>query len=97
MNCHGKNKEKQENNNHSQLKHMLHMILCCGLPIVIIGFSPFISRISPRISRILVIIAPFICPIMMFGMVGMMFCNNKKKSCCNNDIKSTESADKPIE
>ena len=91
MNCHGKNKEKQGNSNHSPLKHMLHMIICCGLPIVIIGFLPLISRISHGASRILGIIAPFICPIMMFGMFGMMFRNNKKQGCCNQDKNNIES------
>jgi hypothetical protein len=90
MNCHGKNKEKQGNNNHSPLKHMFHMILCCGLPIVIIGFLPLISRISPGASKILGIVAPFICPIIMFGMFGMMFRNSKKQSCCNSDKDDVE-------
>lgn len=29
MNCHGDNKEKQGTHNHSPLKHIWHMILCC--------------------------------------------------------------------
>lgn len=90
MNCHGNNEKGNKNNT---LKHMLHMILCCGLPIIIIGFLPLISRFSPGVSRILGIIAPFICPIMMLGMFGMMFSNSKKQSCCNkeeNDIENRE-------
>jgi hypothetical protein len=84
MNCHGNNQEKQGNHKHSPLKHMLHMVLCCGLPIVIIGLLPVISRFSPGVSRILGVIAPFICPIMMVGMMGMMFRGNKRKSCCDD-------------
>ena len=91
MSCHGKNKEKQGNNSHSPLKHILHMIICFWLPIIIIGFLPLISRISPSSSKILAVIAPFICPIMMFGMFGMMFRNSRKQSCCNSKGNDTES------
>lgn len=86
MKCCSENKGNQENNNHihSPLKHMLHMLVCCGLPIAIIGLLPIISRYSPSSSRILGFIAPFICPLMMVGMVFMMFGKNKKSSCCDS-------------
>lgn len=86
MNCHGNN-ENKGNNNHSPIKHMLHMILCCGLPILIFAALPFISKVNPGTSRILAVIAPFICPIMMIGMIPMMLGggrSNKKSSCCEN-------------
>ncbi len=86
MSCHG-NKEDNKGHNHSPIKHMLHMILCCGLPILIFAALPFISRFSPGSSRILAVIAPFICPIMMIGMIPMMLGrgnNNKKSSCCES-------------
>ena len=91
MNCHKDNKDNKESNEthkHSPLKHMLHMVLCCGLPIVIIGLLPFISRFSPGTSRMLTVITPFICPLMMLLMIPMMMGGNKKKSCCDN--KSNE-------
>ncbi|MGD9568963.1 MAG: hypothetical protein AB7V48_11695 [Sedimentibacter sp.] len=95
MNCHGNNdgnnKENYNENkgmhNHSPIKHMLHMILCCGLPILIFAALPFISKVSPGASRILLVIAPFICPLMMIGMIPMMLGggkNNKKSSYCEN-------------
>lgn len=86
------NKSKKEcNHEHSPIKHMLHMILCCGLPIVIILALPFIGRISPAVAGFLGVVAPFICPIMMGGMIFVMF-RKKKSSCCdetimNNSIK----------
>ncbi len=89
MNCHGDNKEKK--GRHSPLKHMLHMVLCCGLPIVIIGLLPFIGRVNPWAAGILGVIAPFICPIMMGIMMFTMFSGRKKSSCCdetNRDNKS---------
>lgn len=59
-------------------KHSLHMILCCGIPIVILLMLPFIARVSPWGAGILSLIAPFICPLMMGGMVFIMFRNTKK-------------------
>lgn len=102
MNCHGDNKEKQGANNHSMLKHMLHMVLCCGLPMVIIGFLPLITKFSPAAAGLLSIIAPFICPLMMVGMMVMMMRGNKKGSCCgdkNNefDNKKLRELNKPAE
>lgn len=106
MSCHGNNNENNNQNkgthNHSPIKHLLHMILCCGLPILIFAALPFISRVSPGASRLLAVIAPFICPIMMIGMIPMMFGGgkNKKSSCCenkgNNDSTQLE-LNKPIE
>lgn len=92
MSCHGNNKENKGTRNHSPIKHLLHMILCCGLPILIFLSLPFISRVSPSASRILAVIAPFICPLMMIGMIPMMLGggrNNKKPSCCENKENNT--------
>lgn len=76
-----KNKKDNSSKGHSPIKHMLHMILCCGLPIVIIAALPFIAGFSPAIAGVLGVIAPFICPVMMGGMLFMMFRGNKH-SCC---------------
>ena len=78
MNCHGDNKGKQGGHKHSTLKHMLHMIICCGLPIVIVGFLPLISRISPDAGNFVSSIVPFLCPLMMIGMIPMMLGGHKK-------------------
>lgn len=86
-----KNKKEECNNHgHNPMKHMLHMILCCGLPIVIILALPFIARVSPAIAGLLGIIAPFICPIMMGGMLFMMF--GKKKASCCDETKTNDSS-----
>lgn len=84
MSCHGDNKNNQNGHNHSPLKHMLHMVLCCGLPIVIVGLLPFISRISPSAGSAVSKIVPFLCPIMMVSMMFMMSSGKKKGSCCDN-------------
>lgn len=94
MNCHSNNNEKYEGHKHGVLKYILHMLLCCGLPIVIIGFLPLIIRISPGAGSFVSKIIPFICPIMMVSMVAMMMGGGKKKSCC--DHSSEESSTKKI-
>lgn len=96
MNCHGDNKAKQGAHKHSAMKHMLHMALCCGLPIVIIGALPLITRLSPAAAGILGRIAPFLCPLMMLAMLPMMFAGSKKGSCCE-DANENQADNKPLE
>jgi hypothetical protein len=102
MNCHEDNKGKQGAHKHSPLKHMLHMILCCGIPIVILGFLPLITRFSPGAGSAIGRIVPFLCPLMMIGMIPMMFGGNKKENCCDNKNENRDSSrslelDKPLE
>jgi len=96
MNCHGNNKNQKGSHNHSPLKHMLHMALCCGLPIIILGALPLITRFSPGAAGILGRIAPFLCPIMMLLMLPMMLRGNKKSSCCNTEKENNDN-DTPLE
>lgn len=81
-----KNNENKLNSTHghSPVKHLLHMVICCGLPALIILSLPFISKFSPSLSGILGYIAPFICPIMMGGMMIAMF-RNKDAGCCKEE------------
>lgn len=67
-----------DNHKHSPMKHLLHMIICCGLPLLIILLLPLITGVSPTAATILAFIAPFICPIMMGAMVFMMLRGHKK-------------------
>jgi hypothetical protein len=83
MNLKRNSEVKSNAQGHSPMKHMLHMVLCCGLPIVIILSLPFIASISPAIAGVLGVITPFICPVMMGGMMFMMF-GKKKASCCED-------------
>ncbi|GAA0751715.1 hypothetical protein [Clostridium sartagoforme] len=84
MNCHRGNNESKSDVKHNNFKYLLHMILCCGLPIIIVSLLPIISKVFPKISGLLGLIAPFICPLMMLSMVIMMS-RGKKKNCCGND------------
>ena len=96
MNCHGDNKGKQGGHKHSPLKHMLHMIICCGLPIVVVGFLPLISKVSPGAGNFVSRIVPFLCPLMMIGMIPMMLGGNKEKDCCDN-AKEEQISSKQLE
>ncbi|MDF2840564.1 MAG: hypothetical protein K0Q99_1336 [Clostridia bacterium] len=79
-------------------KHMLHMALCCGLPILVIGLLPIIARYSPATGGVIGRIAPFLCPIMMVMMLPMMFRGNKKGSCCDGkDQKHDNNIQQSIE
>lgn len=99
MNCHGSKKGKKRNNDHSPIRHMLHMVLCCGLPIIIVALLPVISKISPGMANIVSGIVPFLCPLMMLVMIPMMFGGNKKSSCCGNkrDNHEISKLDNPID
>ena len=78
------------NKEHSPLKHMLHMVLCCGLPIVIILALPLIAGISPAVAGVLGFIAPFICPVMMGGMLFMMLRSNKRSCCDGTNVNKNQ-------
>lgn len=77
------NNKHNNQKEHSPVKYILHMVLCCGVPLLIITTLPFIAGSSPALAGILGIIAPFICPVMMGGMMFMMF-RSKKHSCCED-------------
>ncbi|HEY8892725.1 MAG TPA: hypothetical protein VIM70_21025 [Clostridium sp.] len=86
-------KVKQSNGKHSPLKHMVHMVICCGLPIVVLFSLPLITKISPSTGSLVLKIVPFLCPVMMIFMMPMMMRGNKKESCCdktNEDKKTLE-------
>lgn len=69
--CSSQGKEK------NMKKHILHMVLCCGLPIILLLLVPFIAKVNPWAAGALGMIAPFICPLMMGSMVFMAFKNIK--------------------
>ena len=88
MKCHGNNEDTQGGKKHNPMKHMLHMIICCGLPVIIILSIPFIARFSTGTAGMLGIIAPFICPILMIGMMVMMTRNSKRTNKKATDIRN---------
>jgi len=88
MKCHGDNKNTN-NKKHGPIKHMLMMVLCCGLPILIVGVLPFLN-IGGGSKALLASITPFICPIMMLFMIPMMFKSMKNGDCCSGKKEPSE-------
>ena len=89
MNCCHENDEKKENKvSHGPMKHMLLMVLCCGLPILLIAVLPFLT-LGTGFKVGLASIIPFLCPLMMLFMIPMMLKGSKdgKASCHDNKQK----------
>ena len=80
MNCHGN--KNGENKSHNPIKHMLMMVLCCGLPFLLLSVLPFLN-IGGGFKTLIAGIAPFLCPIMMVIMMAMMFKGKKHGDCCS--------------
>lgn len=87
MNCcnhnsNGTNENNQKNQHarhkHGPLSHMLMMVLCCGAPLLILLVVPLLGSNLPGLKAFLVSIAPFICPLMMIGMIPMMLRHGKQ-------------------
>ncbi|WP_238917566.1 hypothetical protein [Clostridium sp. YIM B02555] len=92
MNCHGNNKNG-DNKKHNPIKHMLMMVLCCGLPFIIVGALSFIN-VGTGFKTTIGGIAPFICPIMMVLMMGMMFKDSKHGNRCSEKKDLNENQNK---
>jgi hypothetical protein len=67
------------------------MVICCGLPLIILGSLPVITRVSPNAGSTISKLVPFICPIMMILMLPMMMGNNKKGNCCDHASENHDS------
>ena len=96
MHHHESKEEKSGTHKHSPLHHMIHMIICCGLPILIIVSLPFIAKYNLGLATILGVIAPFICPIMMGGMMLSMLGGKKKETCSSKKENDTVPEERTI-
>ena len=72
QNTHDHNDAKTSKCSHKN--HFLHLALCCGLPLLLLVGLPLVGY-----QGILLSIAPFICPIMMFVMMPMMMKGHNHK------------------
>lgn len=85
MNCcdHNSNNSNgnNQNNKHAHkgghMSHMWMMALCCGAPIILFLVASLLGSSLPGLKAVLLSIAPFLCPIMMIGMIPMMFMHGR--------------------
>jgi len=75
---------------HNHKKHMMHMALCCGVPLLLLLALPIFGY-----KGFLLSVLPLICPIMMFAMMPMMMRGMGRGSSCHSD--SAHRAAKPLE
>lgn len=80
MNCHGGNKDQQNDHGHkSHFKHMLMMVLCCAVPIAIILLLPVAGIDNALLKKLLSYSMLLICPLMHVMMIVPLFKKDKKK------------------
>lgn len=90
MNCHmnhDNDGNQQNHNGKNHIWHILMMVLCCGLPILLLSILSIVKFSNPSIEQGLLNIVPYLCPIMMIAMIPMMFMgkNNKNSgNCCDH-------------
>ena len=88
MSDHEDDEKSGNKGSHSSMKHMLMMVLCCGLPILLIIALPFLKIGNTGFRVTLAAIIPFLCPVMMLFMIPMMLKGSKEgKSCHDNKEK----------
>ncbi len=79
---------------HNPIRHMLHMLVCCGLPILLILVLPAIGY-----KGFLLKLVPYICPVMMLLMIPMMLrghgCGSAGES-CHMPQKLAKDEDSPV-
>lgn len=86
MNCCNHNNHNGHNNNNNNsggqkhkghLSHMWMMLLCCGLPIILLAVVSLLGTALPGVRNVLISILPFMCPLMMVAMIPMMLRKGK--------------------
>ncbi|MFT8502545.1 MAG: hypothetical protein ABF702_11525 [Lacticaseibacillus paracasei] len=73
----GDNQNGKKGHAGGHIGHLLMMALCCGAPLILLLVIPLLGTSLPGVKAVLLFILPFICPIMMIGMLPMMFMRRK--------------------
>ncbi len=66
------------------LKNIFKISLCCLLPWIVVMLLPILLKINPVIGNIISLIVPFICPLIMIGMMASMSKIFHQKECCSS-------------
>jgi hypothetical protein len=64
----------------NHLPHLLMMVLCCGLPLLLVSLVPTILTANPALGAMVGKYAFLLCPILMIPMLIMMLRGHKKGS-----------------
>ena len=90
--------QKQHVHKHNPMKHMWMMVLCCGLPLLLLLAVPFLGVFGLRSKLTILSVIPFLCPIMMLFMIPMMMKSSKDgKSCCDENKKEATLPEKNLD
>lgn len=98
MNCCNHNdRPPEKGKKHGIPGHMLLMVLCCAAPFLLAVALPAMTFLPLGIRGALASLSPFLCPLMMLGMVPMMLGGRKKteqespeRSCLPGDGEDEE-------
>lgn len=93
MNCcdHNSNASNGNNRNNKHahkgghMSHMWMMALCCGAPVILFFAASLFGSRLPELKAVLLSIAPFLCPIMMIGMIPIMFMHGRHSDNCHEE------------
>lgn len=88
--CHHSDHDNHHKKGH--LSHIWMMALCCGAPILAVLFILLSGSRFPAVSAFLLSAAPFLCPVLMFGMIPLMLMKGRreKKEQKSEPIESEE-------
>lgn len=83
MGCNHDQNNQNQGKKHSPMRHLLMMVLCCGLPILLFMLLPAIISVFPAAAALSAVI-PFLCPILMGLMMFMMMRGSGQAGCCGD-------------
>lgn len=80
MNCCGHNDGHHDNRQKKgRMSHLWMMVLCCGAPLLALFLISFLGSGFPAVRTFLAPIVPFLCPVLMIGMILMMLMKGRRR------------------
>lgn len=81
MNCCNRNDRDSENHpKKGRPSHLWMMVLCCGAPLLALLVLFLLGARFPAVSALLLPLVPFLCPVLMVGMIPVMIWKGGHKS-----------------
>ncbi len=77
MNCCDHNHEEKGRRGGRHLSHLWKMALCCGIPVLAVLLLSLPGWGGPGVRTFLAALVPFLCPVLMIGMMAGMFFRSK--------------------